>query len=144
MEIRKMTIEDSKRIQDFSKFDDFWTTAVFQQDIAETNAIYYLAEEGKDILAILGANQILDIVEIRNIAVRKEKRGQGIGTKLLACFIQEMKQKAEVTRIELEVSEKNEIAILLYQKQGFQMVGRRPKYYGTQEDAILMNLEMKN
>ncbi len=143
MEIKNMTLEDSKQIQDFSEFDDFWNTNIFAQDIASKNALYYQAVDQGEVVGILGSSKILDIVEIRNIVVKKNKRKQGIGSKLLAYFVQEMKQDDTIQRIELEVSEKNQIAILLYQKQGFQVVGKRPNYYAKDEDAILMNLEMK-
>lgn len=143
MEIKNMTLEDSKQIQDFSEFDDFWNTNIFAQDIASKNALYYQAVDQGEVVGILGSSKILDIVEIRNIVVKKNKRKQGIGSKLLAYFVQEMKLDDIIQRIELEVSEKNQIAILLYQKQGFQVVGKRPNYYAKDEDAILMNLEMK-
>lgn len=143
MEIKNMTLEDSKQIQDFSEFDDFWNTNIFAQDIASKKALYYQVVDQGEVVGILGSSKILDIVEIRNIVVKKNKRKQGIGSKLLAYFVQEMKQDDTIQRIELEVSEKNQIAILLYQKQGFQVVGKRPNYYAKDEDAILMNLEMK-
>lgn len=143
MELKKMTLEDRKKIQDFSEFDDFWNKNIFEQDFASENALYYQVIEQNEIVGILGSSKILEIVEIRNIVVKKDKRGQGIGSKLLAYFVQEMEQDHSIQRIELEVSEKNKIAILLYQKQGFQVVGRRQNYYAKDEDAILMNLEMR-
>ena len=136
MEIKRMTVADSKKIQDFCEFDNFWNQYIFQQDIQSPNALYYQVVEQEEIVGILGASRILDIIEIRNIAVKKNKRSQGIGTKLL-------QQDKTIARIELEVSAKNTVARKLYQKQGFQTVGTRLNYYAKGEDAILMNLEMK-
>ncbi len=143
MEIKRMTVADSKKIQDFCEFDNFWNRYIFQQDIQSPNALYYQVVEQEEIVGILGASRILDVIEIRNIAVKKNKRGQGIGTKLLQHFIQELQRDKTIARIELEVSAKNTVARKLYQKQGFQTVGTRLNYYAKGEDAILMNLEMK-
>ena len=40
--------------------------------------------------------------------------------------------------ISLEVNEINEPAINLYKKAGFEIVGKRKKYYDGKNDAIIM------
>jgi [ribosomal protein S18]-alanine N-acetyltransferase len=42
--------------------------------------------------------------------------------------------------IELEVRVSNQVAIHFYEKMGFQLVGRIPKYYSNGEDAFRMQL----
>lgn len=39
----------------------------------------------------------------------------------------------------LEVRASNHAAIHLYEKEGFEIVGSRPRFYNDGEDAILMN-----
>ena len=51
-------------------------------------------------------------------------RGRGIGTELLAR-VEELARKQAVHRMELEVFEKNEGAVRLYEKLGFVAEGRR-------------------
>ena len=100
MEIKRMTVADSKKIQDFCEFDNFWNRYIFQQDIQSPNALYYQVVEQEEIVGILGASRILDVIEIRNIAVKKNKRGQGIGTKLLQhCKKYSRKEVISKTRI---------------------------------------------
>ena len=76
-----------------------------------------------------------------NIVVRKDKRKEGIGTKLLnEIFEIAKKQKAQT--ITLEVNEKNLPAIKLYQKFGFEQVGLRKKYYHHTDNAIIMSVKL--
>lgn len=144
MEVREMTLEDEKESLDFSEFDDFWNQKILEEDMQEENTLYYIAKEKEEILGILGVGRIFDTLEIRMIAVKKTKRNAGIGTKLLRYLLQEVEKKEDIQKIELEVRKSNQIALQMYQKQGFIVVGKRQNYYNGQEDAILMNWEKKN
>ena len=82
--------------------------------------------------------KIIDEVNIMNVVVRKDRRQEGIGSKLLnEIFDIAKRQKAQ--SITLEVNEKNLPAIQLYQKFGFDQVGLRKKYYHNTDNAIIMN-----
>lgn len=72
-----------------------------------------------------------------NIVVKKNKRNLGIGSQLLEEILK-LAQKLKIKTITLEVNEKNELAIKLYQKYGFEKIGLRKKYYNNQDDAIIM------
>lgn len=76
-----------------------------------------------------------------NIVVRKDKRGLGIGSKLLEEILK-IATNLKVKTVTLEVNEKNEPAINLYQKYGFKPIGRRKKYYYNTYDAIIMEKEV--
>lgn len=77
-----------------------------------------------------------------NIAVRKDKRQEGIGTKLLKAIFEIAKQ-LKAQSITLEVNEKNLPAIKLYQKFGFQQVGLRKKYYHNKDNAVIMSCQAR-
>lgn len=79
---------------------------------------------------------IYDRMEVDNINVLEEYRGQGIGTKLMAYLVS-MAIDLRVVNITLEVRISNEIARNLYKKFGFREVALRKYYYGD-EDGILM------
>lgn len=74
-----------------------------------------------------------------NIVVRKNKRQEGIGSKLLGKVL-EIAKEWKAQSITLEVNETNLQAINLYQKFGFKQVGFRKKYYYNIDNAIIMNL----
>jgi ribosomal-protein-alanine N-acetyltransferase len=80
--------------------------------------------------------------EILNIEVEPHRRRRGIGAALLQAAIRRCRQ-AGVSRLFLEVRESNYAAIRLYQRAGFERVGRRKGYYQNPvEDAVLFSLTL--
>lgn len=75
------------------------------------------------------------------IGVRNGHRQQGIGEGLLIATI-ELAQILNANLVTLEVRASNMIAQELYKKYGFQVTGRRLKYYSSDgEDAIIMSTD---
>jgi len=75
------------------------------------------------------------------IGVRDSYRRLGIGEGLLITTI-ELAQILNANVVTLEVRASNEIAQGLYKKYGFQVRGRRPRYYSSDgEDAIIMSTD---
>jgi ribosomal-protein-alanine N-acetyltransferase len=75
------------------------------------------------------------------IGVRNAYRRLGIGEGLLIATI-ELAQTSNAHVVTLEVRASNRIAQELYRKYGFQVVGRRLKYYSSDgEDAIIMSTD---
>ncbi len=74
--------------------------------------------------------------ELLRIAVAPERRGQGLGRDLLKAVQAELKS-AGYTELHLEVRAGNAAARALYAACGWREVGRRAKYYGDGEDAVL-------
>ncbi|WP_135504198.1 GNAT family N-acetyltransferase [Roseovarius aestuariivivens] len=79
--------------------------------------------------------------ELLTIARAPEKRGQGVGSKVLSDFEVEACKRGAV-RLFLEVGQDNTTAIRLYSGSGYAEVARRAAYYtrpdGAREDAIVM------
>lgn len=78
-----------------------------------------------------------DAGHLDDVVVALSMRGQGIGGALVTRLIQlaAAHDRAEVT---LEVSEHNRAALALYRRVGFQVEGRRPRYYPDGSDALIM------
>jgi len=75
------------------------------------------------------------------IGVRNGYRRLGIGEGLLITTI-ELAQVVNANVVTLEVRASNVTAQALYEKYGFQVAGRRPRYYSSDgEDAIIMNTD---
>lgn len=81
-----------------------------------------------------------DESHLLNITIKPENQGFGLGVALLEFIIDRAKQcKAEVTFLEVRAS--NEAAARLYERFGFNEIGRRRNYYpaaGGREDALVM------
>ena len=92
-------------------------------------------------MGFAGILKIIDEVNIMNIVVRKDKRNEGIGSKLLDEIFKIAKQQ-KAQSITLEVNENNLPAIKLYQKFSFEQVGLRKKYYRNTDNAVIMSVEL--
>ena len=86
------------------------------------------------------ARLIADELHVNNVAVRPEFRGRGLGSMLLQTTLQQGRlRNAKIAQ--LEVRANNTAAQSLYQRCGFEVVGRRKNYYrAPTEDALLMSL----
>lgn len=115
-----------------------WSKKTFEGAFgAETVSIFAAMEDD----TLLGYACLLVIApegELMNIAVDDCYRGRGIGSALMEAVL----ERASVLGAEdvfLEVRDSNAPARHLYEKHGFEILGRRKKYYQKPvEDAILM------
>ncbi|MEI2422887.1 ribosomal protein S18-alanine N-acetyltransferase [Arthrospira platensis SPKY2] len=81
---------------------------------------------------------IVDEAHITLLAIHPDYRGLGLGADLLRALLQ-LAQQRGLSHATLEVKPSNHIAQSLYQKFGFQIAGRRKKYYAdTGEDALIL------
>jgi len=95
----------------------------------------------ENIVGFSGFWMMMKEAHIIAIGVRDGYRRLGIGEGLLIETI-ELAQILNANVVTLEVRASNEIAQELYKKYGFQVVGRRPRYYSSDgEDAIIMSTD---
>ena len=138
--IEKMTLKDYYNIKEVLKteFDDFWNPKILKEELENKYTKYIVAKINKNIVGFAGIKYNFSTVEIMNIVTNKNYRRKGIATIMLNNLI-ELSKEFNVSKIELEVNEKNISAINLYQKKGFKQVGIRKKYYNGIFDAVLMD-----
>ncbi|MDD7463172.1 MAG: ribosomal protein S18-alanine N-acetyltransferase [Anaerococcus sp.] len=143
--IRKMSLEDIDQVYfiENQSFFEPWSKETLLKEMQINKFLeHYVYEEDGEILGFYIANYILDEAELYTLAVREEKRGLGIGSKLLA-HLEERSRKKSMNKIFLEVSTKNDSAIKLYRKFSFKKVGMRKNYYSkTNEDAYVMRKDI--
>jgi ribosomal-protein-alanine N-acetyltransferase len=85
---------------------------------------------------------VLDEAHIATLAVHPDLRRRGLGRLIMRRALEEaVREGAKMAY--LEVREGNTAAQELYRAFGFEVTGRRPRYYVT-EDAVLMTLEHLN
>jgi len=95
------------------------------------------SNEGPQVTGFLVALYTAAECELENIVVATAARGKGIGTKLVKELFARVKQSGSESVL-LEVRESNQPARALYEKLGFQQMGRRKSYYSNPfEDAVL-------
>lgn len=148
--IRPMQMNDLEQVSilDRASFSLPWPTSAFRYELLENpSSLLYVAESsspGSERLVIgsIVVWMILDEAHIATIAVEAKYRGKGISQELLATVLVEaIKKGARVAT--LEVRAYNTIAQALYQRFGFNIVGRRPRYYrDNDEDALIMTVDL--
>lgn len=80
---------------------------------------------------------VVDEAEILTVCVLPEYRKRGLAQQLLAWGAQIAQHKG-AQNLFLEVSVNNQSARTLYEKQGFEKLGLRKKYYEDGSDALVL------
>ena len=87
---------------------------------------------------------VIDEAHILNISVVAARQKGGLGRRLLEHFAT-LARQAGARRLLLEVRPSNGPALALYERAGFQTIGRRKGYYpavGGREDGLVMSLAL--
>ena len=143
--IRKMTVQDVPVVAQIDRmsFSLPWPEHSFHYEVSDNRAARcFVAETGdKRVAGMIVSWIVVDELHIATIATHPEFRRQGIGELILTTALKDA-NSAGARRAFLEVRESNEAAQAMYRKFGFEITGRRPRYYKDNgEDAILMTLE---
>jgi ribosomal-protein-alanine N-acetyltransferase len=123
-----------------ASFDDPWSLGSFQDLLAEP-AAGWAALENAHVVGYLITIWAADEIHLINLAVRSDKRRQGIGSELMNLLMEKARTR-NMRAIFLEVRRKNGAAIEFYHRYGFKFLYARKDYYGEGEDAWIMQYDM--
>ena len=113
-----------------------WTKEQILSDMQQDNVDYFFVEVDKTAIGFLAVLLFVGELDIKTIDVKKAHQGEGWGSQLLAHL-----DHVDFP-IFLEVRASNTSAQALYQKFGFEVIGKRQRYYHEPvEDAIIMKRE---
>ena len=115
--------------------DDAWSENLLRSELTPEKR-YFVIRDGEKALAYGGFIQIFDEGHITRIAVSKDCRRQGLGQQILSTFFS-LASLIGINSFTLEVRIGNVPARSLYEKNGFKLVGIRPKYYRDGEDCCI-------
>jgi ribosomal-protein-alanine N-acetyltransferase len=145
--IRPMTLGDLPEVLriDRASFPLPWSERSYRFELTENPASHMLvvvSREGREtrLVGYAGFWIFVDEAHISTLAVGPNYRRMGFGAELLRSVLDEAARiGADMATLEVRVS--NQAAVNLYHKFGFQIVGKRPKYYHDNgEDALLMTV----
>ena len=125
-------------------FSDPWSANSFRALFGNPLVTFAIAEDAITgrVLGYVVAWFVVDEAEIANLAVSDEVRRAGIGARLLDFAVAAADQR-QCRVVFLEVRESNAAARALYASRGFQVAGRRSKYYRKPvEDALVLRRGM--
>ena len=120
-----------------------WTRGILR-DCLRAGYPAWVLEEGKEAIGYAVLSIAAAEAHILNLCTAPEVQGRGHGRHLLRALL-ELARGRGVQRVFLEVRPSNVHAITLYDSEGFNEIGRRPRYYpavGGREDAIVMAIEL--
>ena len=142
MNIRPMIAADLPIVAELDQliFSQPWPPAAFEAELVNSNARCWVTEVEARVVAAIVLWRVLDEAHIATIAVHPDFRRRGIGKALLKASMDAA--YAEGARIyHLEVRAGNLAAQEMYAGFGYEIVGRRPRYYQDNgEDALLLTL----
>lgn len=119
-------------------FSTPWSEDGLRAELTNSNARFYVAISGGNVVGYIGSHNVLGEVYITNVAVSPSCRRQGVGNTLISHLLN-VCETEEADFVTLEVRKSNEGAIALYENAGFNNVGTRKNFYeNPREDAILM------
>jgi len=141
--IRPMNLADVPAAHeiDLLSFSLPWPERSLRFEVTDNPAARcWVAELNGQLAGMLVLWMILDEAHVATFATHPKFRRQGIGERLLVEALDSAYNEGARSAL-LEVRASNETAIKMYEKFGFEAVGRRLRYYkDNNEDAILMTL----
>lgn len=141
MEVLRMSEEDVDEVWELDKlcFTLPWSRESFADEMKNTLAYYYIIRDDNGILiAYCGFWNVADEGHITNVAVHPDFRCSGYGSLLISKLV-EVAKKLKLELLTLEVRAGNIPAQHLYKKYGFEILGKRSRYYAdNKEDALIM------
>ncbi len=146
--VRVMTLDD---IPEVMKIDRFsfplpWSERSYRYELAHNSAAQLMVADYHhldriQLVGYIGFWFVVDEMHISTLAVHPDFRRRGIGQALLEGALHLAESLGGVIAT-LEVRTSNQAALGLYDKFGFEVVGRRKNYYqDNREDAWLMKLD---
>ncbi len=120
-----------------------WTDGIFRDCLNACYPSWLLMQQdvviGYGVISIAARE-----AHILNICIDPEAQSHGHGRRLLRALVR-IARAQNTERVFLEVRPSNPRAIALYFDEGFNEIGRRPRYYPAhtgREDAIVMAMEL--
>lgn len=115
-----------------------WSREMVARELEGHAGIQLVAEKMSVLSGWCCGVEVGDEAELHRIAVYSLERKQGVAFRLLQDFEQQCALQ-NVSSVFLEVAEKNIPARRLYEKSGYEQVGRRKNYYSrVSEDALVL------
>ena len=120
-------------------FGEHWLSRDYTHELEHNElAHYFVLYHEAQIIGVAGFWLMADQIHISTIAVAPHYQRRGLAAQLLRHLLAEG-QRLGATEATLEVRVSNVAAIALYQQYGFDVVGRRKRYYRDNgEDALIL------
>ncbi len=145
--VDEMRMADVPQVHEIERlsFRTPWPSYAFEQELTGNRLARYVVARagivgGERVVGFAGVWLMVDEAHITTFGVHPEWRRRGVGRQLMVRLL-DLAQEMGATRLTLEVRAGNAAAQSLYGSFGFEIVGRRPRYYTDDgEDALVMSI----
>ncbi|WP_067197687.1 ribosomal protein S18-alanine N-acetyltransferase [Microbacterium sp. XT11] len=124
---------------------DAWSAETMAAEVASPHGRYLVDEVDGVVIGYGGVRALQGgrDADIQTIAFDRPYRGGGRGRALLRALLEAAEERG-AAEVFLEVRADNPAAHGLYLSEGFEEIGRRPRYYQPDDvDAIVMRLDLR-
>ena len=140
LQLRPMTEADLDAVVEMerSAFSHPWSRQLYSDALKSYDC--WMLFKGEQHVGHGVIQVILDEASLLNIAIDPKHQGQGLGLYLLEALMRRA-MELKASECYLELRESNHSAYRLYERYGFNEVGRRRAYYPAasgREDALVM------
>jgi ribosomal-protein-alanine N-acetyltransferase len=127
------TARDAKAIAALhaASFRRGWSDGEVEQLLFDPHVVADRISVGRRLAGFIISRWAADEAEILSIAVEQRQQGRGLGYRLLRRNLQRLAGLG-VRAVFLEVGAENDPALRLYERIGFEQVGKRERYYGSE------------
>ena len=126
-----------------ASFPNPWSLEILRKEFEHPFTRMFVCRVRGEVVGYVCGWQVVDELHILKIAVMPGWRRKGIGSMLMDRLLSEARERG-VWMAYLEVRVSNDAAIRFYEKCGFEVFGKRKRYYSdTREDALLMKRELE-
>jgi ribosomal-protein-alanine N-acetyltransferase len=139
VEIRLLSYPDLPQVTAIERrvFPTPWSLAMFVLELSKQSGICLAAASGERLLGYLICSRYDTVWHVMNVAVDAGQQRRGLASALLAELYRQVGDPH--ARFTLEVRPSNQVAIHLYERDGFRAAGMRRRYYQDNgEDALVM------
>ena len=143
MTIVNMNADHVRQVAELEKlcFGDPWSERSIASELENPLAHWLVALQGEAVAGYVGSQTVMGETDMMNIAVHPDFRRQGIAERLVDALVSDLKAMGSRC-LTLEVRASNDPAKSLYEKLGFSLIGKRPRYYrNPREDALILRKE---
>ncbi|UIJ34802.1 ribosomal protein S18-alanine N-acetyltransferase [Allobranchiibius sp. GilTou73] len=124
--------------------DDAWSARTWWSELAgRPQRVYLVAQDDDRVVGYAGLSVVGDVADVMTIAVAPDAQGTGVGRLLLEELVAQA-SAAAVSAVLLEVRSDNDPARKLYERNGFEQIGVRRRYYQPGDiDALVMRRHLR-
>ncbi len=119
-----------------------WGEKGFEAEEKNRNSVTLTAEIDGRAAGFINFWLLRPQAQLNTLAVSRDFLRRGAASALLGKLF-EYAARSACREIDLEVNENNAPAIALYRARGFEVVGKRPKFYNNADAALLLQAKVE-